>query len=126
MAFVDWSQVKEEAIAPGIRRQLVTGERMMFVRWRFDKGFHVPPHEHPNEQIAYMVSGRMEFRLGAERRTVGPGEVCVVPGNTEHEAWFEEATEVIDVFSPPRQDFLEGREEYLRRGAAELRRRSPA
>ncbi len=121
MAFVDWSQVKEELVAPGIRRQYVMGEKMMFVRWRFDKGLHVPPHQHPNEQIAYMVKGKMEFRVGAERRVVGPGEVCVIPGNTEHEGWFPEATEVIDVFSPPRQDFLDGTEEYLRRGAAESR-----
>jgi len=56
----------------------------------------------------WMISGRMDFRLGGERRTCGPGDLAVVPGGVEHEAWFVEDTEVIDVFSPPREDFFPG------------------
>jgi len=50
----------------------------------------------------------MEFRLGTEKRTCGPGDVVVIPGGVEHEAYFPEDTEVIDVFAPPREDFLSG------------------
>jgi quercetin dioxygenase-like cupin family protein len=55
-----------------------------------------------------MLSGKMEFRLGDERRACGPGDVCVIPSGVEHEAWFPEDTEVVDIFSPPREDFLAG------------------
>ena len=50
----------------------------------------------------------MEFRLGSEQRVCGRGDVVVIPGGTEHEAWFREDTEVIDFFAPPRDDFLLG------------------
>lgn len=58
----------------------------------------------------------MEFRLGAEKRTCGPGEAGVIPAGVVHEAWFPEDTEVIDVFSPPREDFYTGQDTYLKKG----------
>jgi hypothetical protein len=51
---------------------------------------------------------KVEFRLGSEQRVCGPGDVVVIPGGTEHEAWFREETEMIDFFAPPRDDFLLG------------------
>src|SRR5262249_22902126 len=63
---------------------------------------HVEPHSHANEQIVWMLKGKMEFRLGSEQRVCGQGDVIVIPGGTEHEAWFREDTEVIDFFAPPR------------------------
>jgi mannose-6-phosphate isomerase-like protein (cupin superfamily) len=71
-------------------------------------GVHVEPHSHANEQIAWMLKGKMEFRLGSEQRVCAPGDVVVIPGGIEHEAWFREDTEVIDFFAPPRHDFLVG------------------
>ncbi len=61
-----------------------------------------------NEQIAWMLEGKMEFRLGSEQRVCGQGDVVVIPGGTEHEAWFREDSEVIDFFAPRRDDFLLG------------------
>jgi quercetin dioxygenase-like cupin family protein len=55
-----------------------------------------------------MLKGKMEFRLGSEQQVCGQGDVVVIPGGTEHEAWFPEDTEVIDFFAPPRDDFLPG------------------
>jgi mannose-6-phosphate isomerase-like protein (cupin superfamily) len=66
------------------------------------------PHSHANEQIVWMLKGKMEFRLGSEQRVCGPGDVVVIPGGTEHEGWFREDSEVIDFFAPPREDFLLG------------------
>jgi quercetin dioxygenase-like cupin family protein len=64
-----------------------------------------------------MLSGKMKFRIGDEVRVCGPGELCVIPGGVEHEAWWLEDTEVIDVFSPPREDFLTGAAPaYMRKG----------
>jgi quercetin dioxygenase-like cupin family protein len=81
---------------------------MMIVWWSIGAGVHIEPHSHANEQIAWMLKGKMEFRLGSEQRVCGRGDVVVIPGGTEHEAWFREDTEVIDFFAPPRDDFLLG------------------
>jgi unsaturated pyranuronate lyase len=110
-------QLPEEAVTPLIRRRLVTGERQMLVFWRMKAGAHAAAHRHPHEQIFWVLSGKMEFRLGDEKRTCGPGAVGVIPGGVEHEAWFPEDTEVVDLFSPPREDFLAGgTPAYLRQG----------
>ena len=65
-------------------------------------------HQHPHEQAFWMISGRMDLRMGADRRMCAPGDVGVIPGNVEHEAWFPEDAELIDVFAPPREDLLPG------------------
>jgi quercetin dioxygenase-like cupin family protein len=115
--FLSLDTVPEEQVTPLIRRRIVTGEKEMIVFWRMKAGAHAAAHRHPHEQIFFMLSGKMEFRLGDEKRTCGPGEVGVIPGGVEHEAWFTEDTEVIDVFSPPREDFLAGgTPAYMRKG----------
>ena len=115
--FLSLDTVPEEQVTPLIRRRIVTGEKEMIVFWRMKAGAHAAAHRHPHEQIFFMLSGKMEFRLGDEKRTCGPGEAGVIPGGVEHEAWFTEDTEVIDVFSPPREDFLAGgTPAYMRKG----------
>jgi quercetin dioxygenase-like cupin family protein len=100
--------VPEEKITDKITRRILAGDKEMLVWWSMKAGVHAAAHQHPHEQIFWMLSGRMEFRLGNERRTCLAGDVGIVPGGVEHEAWFPEDTEVIDVFSPPREDFLPG------------------
>ena len=97
-----------EVVTDKISRRMVAGERGMVVWWRMKAGAHAQAHKHPLEQIFWMLKGKMEFRLGAEKRVCGPGDICVIPGGVEHEAYFPEDTEVIDIFSPPREDFLAG------------------
>jgi quercetin dioxygenase-like cupin family protein len=97
-----------ERVTDKIARRLVAGEHEMIVWWRMKAGAHAAAHSHPHEQIFWMLKGRMEFRLGDERKVCGPGDLAVIPGGVEHEAWFPEDTEVIDVFAPPREDFLAG------------------
>jgi unsaturated pyranuronate lyase len=101
-------QVPEEKITDQITRKIVTGERQMMVWWSMKAGAYAAPHKHPHEQIFVMLSGCMEFRLGNEWRTCRAGDVGVIPGGVEHEARFPEDTRVVDVFSPPREDFLPG------------------
>ena len=95
-------------ISEKISRRILVGDQGMLVCWSIGAGVHVEPHSHANEQIAWMLKGKMEFRLGTEQRVCGPGDVVVIPGGSEHEAWFREDTEVIDFFAPPRDDFLIG------------------
>jgi quercetin dioxygenase-like cupin family protein len=106
--YLQLDSIPGEAIAPFISRKIVTGEKEMLVFWSMKAGAHAAAHRHPHEQIFFLLSGTMEFRLGDEKRTCRPGDVGVIPGGVEHEAWFPVDTEVVDVFSPPREDFLAG------------------
>jgi quercetin dioxygenase-like cupin family protein len=106
----------EEQVTDKISRRMVSGECGMVVWWRMKAGAHAAAHKHPNEQIFWMLKGRMDFRSGDARKTCGPGDFAVIPGGVEHEAWFPEDTEVIDIFSPPREDFLSGKTPAYMRG----------
>ena len=101
-------QITEERVTDMITRRVLSGDKTMIVWWSMQAGAHAGAHQHPHEQIFWMLKGRMDFRLGNERRTCGPGDVAVIPGGVEHEAWFPEDTEVVDVFAPRREEFLTG------------------
>ena len=106
--FETFAALPEEQISEKISRRVLSGDQGMLVWWSMGAGVHVEPHSHANEQIAWMLTGKMGFRLGSEQRICGPGDVVVIPGGGEHEAWFREDSEVIDFFAPPREDFLLG------------------
>ena len=108
VGFSRFAELPEEQIAEKISRRILSGNQGMVVWWSVGVGVHVEPHSHVNEQIVWMLKGETELRLGTEQRVCGPGDVVVIPGGTEHEAWFREDTEVIDFFAPPREDFLVG------------------
>jgi quercetin dioxygenase-like cupin family protein len=106
--YSSFAALPEERITDKITRRMVAGEHGMVVWFSIKAGAHAAAHKHPHEQIFWMLKGRMEFRLGNERRVCGPGDIAVIPGGVEHEAWWPEDSEVVDVFSPPREDFLAG------------------
>ncbi len=108
VGFGAFAALPEEQISEKIIRRILSGDQAMLVWWSIGAGVYVEPHSHPNEQIVWMLKGKVEFRLGSEQRVCGPGDIVVIPGGTEHEAWFLEDTEVIDFFAPPRDDFLLG------------------
>jgi len=113
-----WDRIPEEALKGTITRRLITGERMMIAQVMLKKGDDVPRHQHENEQLTYIVQGALHFWLGTndEREvTVRAGEVLVIPSNVPHRALALEDTLDVDVFSPPRQDWLAGTDAYLRR-----------
>jgi quercetin dioxygenase-like cupin family protein len=106
--FGSLASLAEEQVTDKISRRMVAGDKCMLVIWSMKAGAHAATHTHPHEQIFWMLKGRMDFRLGNETKSCGPGDVCVIPGGVEHEAWFPEDTEVVDIFAPPREDFLAG------------------
>jgi quercetin dioxygenase-like cupin family protein len=108
IGFSTFASIPEERVSDKISRRIVAGEKGMIVWWSIAAGVHVEAHHHPHEQIVWMLKGKMEFRLGDEQRMCGPGDIVVIPAEVEHEGWIREDTEVIDVFSPPREDFLAG------------------
>ncbi len=112
-----WDDMPKEPLNDLIDRRLVTGERIMLAHVYLKKGAVVPMHEHENEQITYILEGKLRFWIGsedAEPMDIGPGEVLHLPSNVPHKAEALEDTVDVDVFSPPRQDWLDGTDSYLR------------
>jgi quercetin dioxygenase-like cupin family protein len=110
-----WSDIPVEPMNPLIGRQFVVGTGTMLARVLLSKGAHVPLHSHPNEQITYILSGALKFVLEGREVIVYPGEVLCIPPDVPHEAFALEDTVDLDIFNPPRQDWITGDDAYLRR-----------
>ncbi len=112
-----WDDMPGEELKDGLTRKLVTGDRMMIAHVYLKKDVVVPQHSHENEQLTYILSGALRFWFGAngeQEVTVRAGEVVVIPSNVPHRALALEDTLDVDVFCPPRQDWLSGTDAYLR------------
>ncbi|MCY4646979.1 MAG: cupin domain-containing protein [Gammaproteobacteria bacterium] len=112
-----WDDMPIEKVKEGLGRRLVTGERMMLAHIYLDKGSVVPLHSHDNEQLTYVLEGALHFWLGedeSEEVVVRAGEVLHIPSWVPHKAVALEDTLDVDVFCPPRQDWLDGTDAYLR------------
>jgi quercetin dioxygenase-like cupin family protein len=112
-----WDDLPAEPLKGGLTRKLITSERMMIAHVHFKKGDDVPRHSHENEQLTYILEGALHFWFGADgsqELTVRSGEVVVIPSNLPHRALALEDTLDVDVFCPPRQDWLNGTDAYLR------------
>jgi quercetin dioxygenase-like cupin family protein len=113
-----WDDLPKEAVNDDLSRRLISGARVMIAHVYLDKGCIVPQHSHDNEQLTYILEGKLRFFLGndeSEVVDVGAGEVLHIPSNLPHKAEALEDTLDVDVFSPPRQDWLDGTDAYLRR-----------
>ena len=113
-----WDDLPREELNPLIVRRLVTGERLMLAQVYLAKGAIVPQHFHDNEQWAYILEGKLRFWLGedeSEVLDVSAGELLYLPSNLPHRAEALEDTLDLDVFAPPRADWLDGSDAYLRR-----------
>ena len=94
-----------EQVKGAHRRTLVDGERMMIIEWTMEPGTEVPLHEHLHEQSGYIVSGEMVFQCRGEYHRLTAGMAYLVTGHEPHGAHFHEPTVVVDIFSPPREDY---------------------
>ena len=113
-----WEDMPRERVTDQIERRIITGDDMMIAHVYLEKGAVVPRHSHVNEQITYIISGALHFKIGedgAEEIVVAAGEVLHIPSNVPHEALALEDTLDVDVFSPPRQDWLDGTDSYFHR-----------
>lgn len=114
----NWEELPLEELNPMIGRRLVTGERMMIAHVYLQAGAIVPKHEHDNEQLTYILEGVLRFSLGEDQSEVvdvAAGEVLHIPSHLPHQAEAIETTLDVDIFCPPRQDWLDGSDAYLRR-----------
>jgi quercetin dioxygenase-like cupin family protein len=113
-----WSDIPLENLTPLLDRRLVTGERVMLAHAHLKRGCIVPMHRHVHEQFAYIVQGKVRFTLGeesGETMTLTPGEVVHLPSDLPHAAEALEDSLVLDVFSPPREDWIAKTDDYLRK-----------
>ncbi len=116
-----WDSVPLEELNPLISRRLITSEKMMLAHVYLKQGAIVPAHDHHNEQFTYIISGVLRFWIGEQADAPGDvytdvraGEVLVIPSNVRHRAEALEDTLDVDVFNPPRQDWLDGSDAYIR------------
>jgi quercetin dioxygenase-like cupin family protein len=113
-----WSEMELEQVGPKLDRRLITGERMMLAHVYLKRGCVVPRHQHHNEQFTYILEGVLRFWIGeseGEVIDVKAGEVLHIPSMVFHKAEALEDTLDVDVFSPPREDWLNKTDDYLRR-----------
>ena len=115
--YIPWNKVEREKLNPLIDREMVVGDQVMLARVLMKKDAHVPLHHHHNEQVTYILEGALLFYIDNQEITVSAGEVLCIPPNMPHEALALEDTVDLDVFNPPRQDWLDGSDAYLRQGA---------
>ncbi|MDQ1409565.1 MAG: hypothetical protein QOJ41_1300 [Acidobacteriaceae bacterium] len=116
LKYLAWKDVQREHLNPHIDREMVVGDKIMLARVIMKKGAHVPLHHHHNEQVTYILEGSLKFNVGGKEIVVRAGEVLCIPPNMPHEAWAEEDTVDLDVFNPPREDWLNKTDDYLRHG----------
>jgi quercetin dioxygenase-like cupin family protein len=113
-----WSEIPPEAMNPLLTRQFISGSQAMLARIVLKKGCQVPRHAHHNEQISFIVEGALRFVLGEEGATeekiVRAGEILVMPPHLPHSAEALEDTINFDIFAPPRQDWIDGDDSYMR------------
>ena len=118
VTFYRWDDMPKEQVSETLDRRLITGDRIMISHVYLKKGSVVPRHSHEDEQITYILEGGLRFWIGADESQVIDvlaGEVLHIPSMVQHKAEALEDTLDVDVFSPPREDWLNKTDDYLRR-----------
>jgi quercetin dioxygenase-like cupin family protein len=113
-----WADLPKEQLNPDLGRRLISTERLMLAHVYLEKGCVVPKHSHENEQLTYILEGVLRFFLGEDETEVvdvSAGEVLHIPSHLPHKAEALETTLDVDIYCPPRQDWLDGSDAYLRR-----------
>ncbi len=113
-----WDEIPREELNEKLARRLITGDQLMLAQVYLKKGCVVPKHSHMNEQLTYILEGALRFFVGEngeEEIMVRAGEVLHLPGNVPHQAEAVEDTLDVDIFYPPREDWLKKTDSYLRK-----------
>jgi quercetin dioxygenase-like cupin family protein len=114
LQFIPWHTIPLEDLNPLLQRQFVVGQEIMLARVLLKKGCIVPEHSHNNEQLTYILDGALKFWIDGQEIVVHAGEVLCIPANMPHKAEALEDTVDLDVFAPPRADWINRTDQYLR------------
>lgn len=118
VTYYKWDEIPRETVSPLLDRKLITGDRMMLAHVYLKKGCIVPKHTHENEQLTYILEGALRFWIGedeSQQLVVRAGEVLHIPSMVPHKAEALEDTLDVDIFDPPRADWLNKTDAYLRK-----------
>jgi quercetin dioxygenase-like cupin family protein len=113
---IPWSSVELEDLNPLLQRHFVVGQNVMLARVLLKKGCIVPEHSHHNEQLTYILEGALKFWIDGKELVVNSGEVLVIPPHMPHKAEAVADTVDLDIFNPPRADWINKTDKYLRGG----------
>ena len=114
LQYIPWHTVPLEDLKPLLQRQFVVGQGIMLARVLLKKGCIVPEHHHHNEQLTYVLEGALKFWIDGQEIVVHAGETLCIPSNMPHKAEALEDTVDLDVFNPPRADWIDKTDQYLR------------
>jgi quercetin dioxygenase-like cupin family protein len=106
--FFNASNIESEIVEGNIERFIYSGEHLQVIEYHFPPNKQFPVHKHEkNEQMGYLVSGKVGFMVGGEKKIMNPGDFYHAPVGVEHSAWtFDEPAVVLDFFAPPREDLI--------------------
>jgi quercetin dioxygenase-like cupin family protein len=99
MPFYKWNEIEADVITPSYsfgKGPSIKGEKIEVAFISYPAGSVAKPHAHPNEQFQIVIKGKARYRVGEEEKVLGPGEVVLIPTNTEHEVKILEDLEVIN------------------------------
>lgn len=113
-----WADIEPEQLNALITRQYIVGTNTMLARIVLNKDAQVPLHHHVHEQISHVVEGALNFLVAGKQVTVRAGDILCIPPNVPHEVIALQDSVALDIFNPPRQDWIDGNDAYLR-GAPE-------
>jgi quercetin dioxygenase-like cupin family protein len=116
LKYVPWSTIELEDLNPLLQRQFVVGNDIMVARVLMKKGCIIPLHSHHNEQFTYILEGALKFWIDGKEIVVNAGEVLTIPPHMPHKAEALVDTVDLDVFNPPRADWIDKTDQYLRGG----------
>ncbi len=119
---VSWQALELEQVTPQFHRHFLSGEKVMLSRILLKKGFVVPFHQHHNEQVSFVLDGALKFIFEHREVVVSSGEVLVIPPNVPHKVEAMVDTLDFDIFSPPRSDWINKSDQYLRKPAEAAKR----
>jgi len=114
LKYIPWSSVPIEELNPLLQRHFVVGRDIMLARVLMKKGCIVPLHSHHNEQVTYILEGALKFWIDGKEIVVNAGEVLTIPPHMPHKAEAMADTVDLDVFNPPREDWISKTDKYLR------------
>jgi len=114
LQYIPWHTIPLEDLNPLLQRQFVVGQEIMLARVLLKKGCIVPQHSHPNEQLTYILEGALKFWIDGREIVVHAGETLCIPSNMPHKAEALADTIDLDVFNPPRADWINQTDQYLR------------
>jgi quercetin dioxygenase-like cupin family protein len=115
LQYIPWHTIPLEDLNPLLQRQFVVGQEIMAARVLLKKGCIVPEHSHHNEQLTYILDGALKFWIDGKEIVVHAGEVLCIPANMPHKAEALVDTVDLDIFNPPRADWINKTDQYLRR-----------